>query len=124
MFVATQPGVLLGSGVERIAAVDPVLAAELEQARRLGDVGLEAEIWQTLKRQFEQTHAAVALTGTVDVKVDAGYGAIRIGDLLMSSPTPGHAMLAYDPTAGTILGKALGNLEAGSGQIRMLVMLR
>jgi len=55
---------------------------------------------------------------------DAGYGAIRIGDLLTSSPTPGQAMLAYDPTAGTILGKALGNLEAGSGQIRMLVMLR
>jgi hypothetical protein len=33
----------------------------------------------------------VAHAGVVSCKVDAGYGAIRPGDLLTTSPTPGHA---------------------------------
>ena len=36
--------------------------------------------------------AAVALAGVVSCKVDSGYGAIWPGDLLVTSPTPGHAM--------------------------------
>ncbi len=39
--------------------------------------------------------------------VDAAYGTIKVGDLLTSSPTPGHAMRADDPKPGTIVGKAL-----------------
>jgi hypothetical protein len=66
----------------------------------------------------------VALIGIVACKVDAGYGDIRIGDLLTTSPTPGHAMRADAPAAGTVLGKALEPLEAGIGRIRVLVMLR
>ncbi len=57
-------------------------------------------------------------------KVDAGYGSVRPGDLLTTSPTPGHAMLALDPRPGTILGKALESLDAGTGLIKVLVMLR
>ena len=57
-------------------------------------------------------------------KVDAGFGAIRPGDLLTTSPTPGHAMRVDDPQPGTILGKALETLEAGTGEIRVLVMAR
>jgi hypothetical protein len=122
--VAVEPGVLLGAGLTRIAGADPGLAVELEQARESGDSAEEARIWSELEERFHRTHAPVALSGTVLCKVDAGYGAIRRGDLLTSSPTPGHAMRADDPLPGTIVGKALGTLESGTGTIRVLVMLR
>ena len=68
--------------------------------------------------------APVALSGVVVCKVDAGFGEIRPGDLLTTSSTPGHAMLNLDPSAGTILGKALEPLAVGTGQIKVLVTLR
>ena len=49
---------------------------------------------------------------------------MRVGDLLTTSPTPGHAMRADDPRPGTIVGKALEPLESGTGMVRVLVMLR
>ena len=58
------------------------------------------------------------------IKVDAGYGSIQPGDLLVTSPTPGHAMRALEYSPGTIVGKALEPLETGVGAIRVLVMLR
>ena len=58
------------------------------------------------------------------VRVDAGYGAIRPGDLLVSSSTPGHAMRATHPTPGTIIGKAMSSLESGTGTIPVLVTLQ
>lgn len=67
----------------------------------------------------------LALVGQVPVKVSTENGAIRPGDLLVASNTPGHAMRAGDdPPPGAIIGKALGSLEAGQGVITMLVMLR
>ncbi len=69
--------------------------------------------------------ARLALSGTVPVKVTAENGAIRPGDLLASSSSPGHAMRAGpNPRVGTVLGKSLGVLRRGTGTIRMLVMLR
>ena len=68
--------------------------------------------------------APVATYGVVPCRADAAYGNIRPGDLLASSPTPGHAMRAAGSDAGTILGKALEPLEAGTGTIRVLVMPR
>ena len=70
------------------------------------------------------TRAPVAFSGIVPCKVDAGYGVIRVGDLLTTSPTRGHAMRTSDPQPGTILGKALEPLDAGTGLIKVLVMLR
>jgi len=122
--VSAEPGVLLGSGIDRIANADAALAEELAAARRVGDERLEDRIWAALKSRFRETHAPVALSGTVPCKVDAGYGAIVPGDLLTTSPTPGHAMRAGEPVAGTIVGKALESLDAGAGTIRVLVMLR
>jgi hypothetical protein len=58
------------------------------------------------------------------IKVDASYGAIRPGDLLVSSPTPGHAMRADDPRMGTVIGKALDSLETGTGAIAVMVTLQ
>jgi len=66
----------------------------------------------------------VAVGFVASVRVDASYGAIRAGDLLVSSPAPGAAMRAEGPAAGTILGKALEPLDSGLETIRVLVVLR
>jgi len=66
----------------------------------------------------------VAFSGVVLCKVDASYGSVWPGDLLVTSPTPGHAMRDEAPLPGTVLGKALEALEEGTGTIRVLVMLR
>jgi hypothetical protein len=68
--------------------------------------------------------AEVAMAGAVSCKVDAAFGAIWPGDLLVTSPTPGHAMRTESPLPGTIVGKALEPLDEGTGLIRVLVMLR
>jgi hypothetical protein len=59
------------------------------------------------------------------VKVDASYGAIRPGDLLTTSSTPGHAMKVFNrrTAQGAIIGKALGSIDTGTGLIPVLVTL-
>ena len=68
----------------------------------------------------------IALMGKVYCKVDASYGAIEVGDLLTTSPTPGHAMKADDPLKafGAVIGKALQPLELGQGLIPILIALQ
>ncbi len=66
----------------------------------------------------------VALCGVAIVKVDASYGAVFAGDLLITSPTPSHAMSIANPAPGTVVGKALEPLASGTGMIKVLVMLR
>ena len=76
------------------------------------------------KRSRSSLSRRSALYGLAEVRVDAGYGAILAGDLLTTSPTPGHAMIAVAPLPGTVVGKALEPLEAGTGRISVLVMPR
>jgi hypothetical protein len=67
----------------------------------------------------------VAQSGRVRVKVDAGYGALKAGDLLVSGPTRGHAMKSEPVMVGgvamhhpgTLVGKALEPLASGKGEI-------
>jgi hypothetical protein len=68
----------------------------------------------------------VALNGKVYCKVDAGFSAIEVGDLLTTSPIAGHAMKATDQSKafGAVIGKALGSLDAGCGLIPVLVSLQ
>jgi hypothetical protein len=68
----------------------------------------------------------VALMGKVFCKVDADQAPIEVGDLLTTSPTPGHAMKAVDPLRafGAVIGKALRPLTAGQGLIPVLVALQ
>jgi hypothetical protein len=122
--VAAEPGVLLGSGMERIAGTDPALAERFEMARRNGNVTEQTQLWDQLGTTFRASHAPVALSGTVECKVDASFGPIQVGDILTTSPTPGHAMRATGDQPGTIIGKALQGLDNGTGKIRMLVMMR
>jgi hypothetical protein len=74
----------------------------------------------------------VAHNGRVKVKVDATYGAIAVGDLLVTSPTPGYAMRSKPVEVGgteihrpgTLLGKALEPLSEGSAEILVLLTLQ
>lgn len=67
----------------------------------------------------------VALVGKVMCWVDADRGAVRRGDLLTASPTPGHAMCAdADRATGSLVGKALAVLHQGKALVPVLTMLR
>jgi hypothetical protein len=80
-----------------------------------------------LDRQPERANRQpIALFGKVFCKVDAAFGAVQIGDLLTTSPTPGHAMKAEDPIKafGAVIGKALRPLREGQGLIPVLVALQ
>jgi hypothetical protein len=66
----------------------------------------------------------------VKVKVDASFGAVATGDLLVTSSTPGHAMRSTPVEVGgvtihrpgTLIGKALEPLREGQGEIRLLML--
>lgn len=59
------------------------------------------------------------------VKADADTGgAIVPGSLLVASPEPGHVMAADSPSCGTVVGKALGGLDSGTGLIPVMVTLQ
>jgi hypothetical protein len=68
----------------------------------------------------------VALSGRVYVQADASNGAIKPGDLLTTSATPGHAMKVteHGKAQGAILGKAMTALAEGKGMVLVLVTLQ
>ena len=76
--------------------------------------------------------AKVAHSGRVKVKVDAQFGPISVGDLLVSSVTTGYAMRSTPiemngislHRPGTIVGKALEPLKEGEGEILVLLTLQ
>lgn len=71
-------------------------------------------------------HKPVALSGRVYCWADATHGRIGPGDLLTTSPTPGHAMRVSDnaQAQGAILGKAMEGLDQGRKRILVLVSLQ
>jgi hypothetical protein len=79
-----------------------------------------------------QDKAMIAHSGRVRVKVDAKYGSIAVGDLLVTSPTSGYAMRSEPVNIGgtamhrpgTLVGKALEALSAGQGEILVLLTLQ
>jgi len=79
-----------------------------------------------LDRRADPTRRPLALTGKVWCRVDAQWGRVEIGDLLTTSPTPGHAMRADDPARafGSVIGKALRPLTTGRGLIPVLIALQ
>jgi hypothetical protein len=70
--------------------------------------------------------APLSMVGKAFCKVDATIAPVATGDLLTSSPTPGHAMKASDPARsfGAVLGKALRPLAGGTGLIPIVVALQ
>lgn len=77
--------------------------------------------------KWEDNRPLLALTGRAPVKVIAENGPIEIGDLLVSSSTPGYAMACGDDRTacvGATVGKALEPLKEGKGLIMAQVILR
>jgi hypothetical protein len=68
----------------------------------------------------------VALTGRVYVQADTSNGAIKPGDMLTTSSTPGRAMKVTDhvKAQGAILGKAMSSLNEAHGMVLVLVTLQ
>jgi hypothetical protein len=68
----------------------------------------------------------MAVVGIVPAKVSAENGPIKPGDLLVSSSKIGYAMKGTDRSllVGAVIGKAMGNLDAGTGVIEVLVTLQ
>lgn len=73
-----------------------------------------------------ESQPPIALSGRVWVWADATTGAIRPGDMLTTSETPGHAMRATDRdrSYGSVIGKAMTELETGTGMVLVLVNLK
>lgn len=76
--------------------------------------------------ETDKTEVPMAMVGRVPTKVSAENGPIKVGELLVSSSTQGYAMKGTDRgrMLGAVIGKALGNLEAGTGVIQVLVTLQ
>lgn len=78
------------------------------------------------RRQTRSPRAAIALIGKVYCKVDADYSPIKVGDLLTTSNTLGHAMKVRnsDRALGAVIGKAMKPLEKGRDLIPILIALQ
>jgi len=81
---------------------------------------------QTIDAKSTTTEVPMAMVGIVPTKVSAENGPIKRGDLLVSSSTPGYAMKGTDHSKmlGAVLGKALGNLDSGTGTIEVVITLQ
>ena len=68
----------------------------------------------------------MGMVGIVPTKVSAENGAIHKGDLLVTSSVAGYAMKGTDRNRmlGAVIGKALGELNSGTGVIEVLVTLQ
>jgi hypothetical protein len=68
----------------------------------------------------------LAVVGVVPCKVTTENGPINVGDLLVTSSTPGRAMKGTDRSRmlGAVVGKALEPLHQGEGVIQVLVTLQ
>ncbi|MBI4577454.1 MAG: hypothetical protein HY722_14435 [Planctomycetes bacterium] len=121
-----------GSHIGLSGAVYSVVATRLtdegDTELRL-DRRLEASSGTLRYALEERNQVFAALLGVVSCKVTTEGGALRPGDLLVTSSTLGHAMRDDDPGVGMVIGRALDPLEddgTGSvlGLIRVLVTLQ
>ena len=121
---AAEPG-----AVVVLAGDDRVRVSDEAYDHRVAGVVSGASAYRpglVLGGRNEPGRSPVALAGKVWCQVDADFGAIGLGDLLTTSPTPGHAMRAGDPARafGAVVGKALGSLNEGRGLLPILVALQ
>jgi hypothetical protein len=79
-----------------------------------------------LDRKDRRGRLPVAMLGKVTCLVDTTSGPVRCGDLLTTSPTPGHAMVVRDRSRalGAVVGKAISSAAVGERTVSALVMAR
>ena len=111
---AREASAVLGIADMRYVSASQTAAPDGRAAGVFNDAAIAAGEYLTV----------VTLGAYKAIRVDATYGAIAPGDLLVVSPNPGHAMRAASPQPGTIIGKALGELSAGTGVIPVIVTLQ
>jgi hypothetical protein len=118
-----------------VVTIDPQYQNQVRQANEPYDLrvaGVVSDKPGILLGEAGAGRQKVAQSGRVKVKVDASYGPVAAGDLLVTSPTPGYAMrsnpvdmggtMIHRP--GTLLGKALEPLPNGQGEILVLLTLQ
>ncbi len=127
---AIEPGMVM--------VIDPENAGQLRPATTAYDCKVAGVIsgakdlppgmiMQAQQHDLARGNHPVALTGRVWCWCDANVGgAIRPGDMLTTSETPGHAMRATDRERafGSVIGKAMTSLESGRGLVLVLVSLQ
>jgi len=127
--VSDEKGVSPGT----VLVIDPENPGELKisdrayDAKVAGIVAGAQNLGSAVRLGVGQFDYDVALAGRVYCNVDASFGEVRPGDLLVTSPHPGYAMIARDMARaqGAVLGKAMEPLAAGEkGQILVLVTLQ
>ena len=76
--------------------------------------------------QDKENALPVALSGRVWVYADATKKPIKFGDLLTTADKPGYAMKVtkFKKANGAIIGKAITELEKGTGLVLVLVTLQ
>jgi hypothetical protein len=122
--VAVEPGCVVV-----LAGDDCVRLSDQPYDRRVAGVVSGAGNYRPgliLDRQAGADRRPLALSGKVWCKVDADCAPVELGDLLTTSPTPGHAMRATDSARafGAVIGKALGSLPSGQALVPVLVALQ
>lgn len=129
---ATAPKIEAGM----VVSIDPANPGKLQLSRQAYDSrvagvisgagGVKPGMMMGQEGTLANGKQPVALGGRVYCWVDASYGAIKPGDLLTTSPTPGHAMKVSNRTRaqGAIIGKAMTGLKAGKGLALILVTLQ
>jgi len=75
---------------------------------------------------LDAAEVPMAMVGRVPTKVSTENGPIKVGDLLVTSSTMGYAMKGTDRSQmlGSVVGKAMGSLDSGTGVIMVLVTLQ
>jgi hypothetical protein len=118
-----------------VVIVDPTEANRVKAAAKAYDARVAGAVSRQpglVLGERSDSRVMVAQSGRVRVKADARYGAIKIGDLLVTSPTVGYAMRSRPIKVGarsmhrpgTIVGKALEALPSGKGEILVLLTLQ
>jgi hypothetical protein len=84
------------------------------------------DTWVRIPESASLNEIPLAVVGIVPCKVTTENGPIQIGDLLVTSSTPGRAMKGTDHSklVRAVVGKALEPLADGLGIIQVLVTLQ
>jgi hypothetical protein len=94
----------------------------------LADTAYDTRVCGVVRERVEpgETGHMVVVGCWAHCKADADISPIAPGDLLTTSPTPGHAQNAVDRVraVGATVGKALAPLTSGKGTIPVLVCLQ
>jgi hypothetical protein len=118
-----------------LLVIDPTASRRVDLARQpystlvAGIFSTKPGLLGTTRKVDEsapQNEVPLAIVGIVPCKVTAENGSIEIGDLLVTSSTPGHAMKGTDRSrlVGAVVGKALEPLANGNGVVQVLVTLQ